>query len=66
MIELDIWLYGSLAKYTGEDKGSYAQLRWKMPDGTRVRDLLKRRGNWLMKENIRKKDPYFCPSSSWR
>lgn len=44
MIELDIWLYGNLAKYTGEDKGSYAQLRWKMPDGTRVRDLLKRLG----------------------
>lgn len=45
MIELEIWLYGPLSKYAGEEnRGSYAQLRWKMPRGAKVRDILERLG----------------------
>jgi len=45
MIELEIWLYGPLAKYAGdENKGGYAQLFWEMPEGTKMRDLLNKLG----------------------
>jgi hypothetical protein len=40
-ILLDIWLYGGLAKYGGQDnKGSYANPKVKLPEGSTMRDLL--------------------------
>ena len=43
MMQLEMWLYGPLARYAGEaSRGSYAQLDWEMPSGTRMRDLIER------------------------
>lgn len=40
-ITVDTWLYGELARYGGqEDKGSYANLKVRLPEGSAVQDLL--------------------------
>jgi hypothetical protein len=42
-IEVEIWLYGPLAKYGGDqNKGSYAELHLEFPAGSTVQDLLDR------------------------
>ena len=42
-INIDVWLYGSLARLAGEDsQGSYANLKLTVPVGTTVEDLLAR------------------------
>jgi hypothetical protein len=41
LIELDVWLYGPMARYAGEkSQGSYAHLQIKLPSGSKMRDLL--------------------------
>jgi hypothetical protein len=53
MIKLEVWLYGPLAEYAGDDNaGSYAQLQLELPEGTRMRDLLERLGIPLEKKGI--------------
>ena len=45
MIKLEVWLYGPLALYAGnQSQGSYAQLHLEMPEGTTVGELLARLG----------------------
>lgn len=45
MIKLEVWLYGSLARYAGDQsQGSYAQLQMEVPEGTTVGELLARLG----------------------
>ena len=40
-ILVDTWLYGELAHYGGPaDKGSYANLQVRLPEGSTVKDLL--------------------------
>lgn len=42
-INLEVWLYGPVAKYAGEaSQGSYAQLNLEMPAGGTVGDLIQR------------------------
>ena len=42
-IQVEVWLYGPLAKYGGEqNKGSYAELHLEFPTGSTVQDLLDR------------------------
>jgi putative ubiquitin-RnfH superfamily antitoxin RatB of RatAB toxin-antitoxin module len=44
-IQIELWLYGPLARYAGEQsQGSYAQLHMTLADGTTMRDLLERLG----------------------
>jgi hypothetical protein len=41
LIELDVWLYGPMARYAGEQsQGSYAHLQIRLPTGSTMRDLL--------------------------
>jgi len=41
MLQLDVWLYGPLARFAGEkSRGSHAHLQLELPDGSRMRDLL--------------------------
>lgn len=43
MINLEVWLYGPLARYAGDQsQGSYAQLHLEVPEGTTVGKLLAR------------------------
>ncbi len=52
-MRLEIWLYGPLARYAGEaSRGSYAQLDWEMPGGTKMRDLVERLGLPLTEKGI--------------
>jgi len=45
MIKLEVWLYGPLARYAGnQSQGSYAQLHLEMAEGTTVGELLARLG----------------------
>jgi sulfur carrier protein ThiS len=45
MIKLEVWLYGPLARYAGDQsQGSYAQLHLEITEGTTVGDLLARLG----------------------
>ncbi len=45
MIEVEVWLYGPLAKYGGDQsRGSYAKLDLRLPQGTTMADLLDRLG----------------------
>lgn len=40
-VTVDVWLYGGLAKYGGQaNKGSYANPKVDLPEGSTVRDLL--------------------------
>jgi sulfur carrier protein ThiS len=40
-IVVDAWLYGELARYGGPgDKGSYANVQVRLPEGSTVQDLL--------------------------
>ena len=40
-ITVDTWLYGELAHYGGQaDKGSYANVQVRLPEGSAMRDLL--------------------------
>jgi hypothetical protein len=40
-IVLDVWLYGKLARYGGQaDKGSFANPKVSLPEGSTMRDLL--------------------------
>jgi hypothetical protein len=40
-ILVDVWLYGELARYGGrDDKGSYANPKVKLSEGSTIRDLL--------------------------
>ncbi len=40
-ILVDVWLYGDLAKYGGQaNKGSFANPKVKLPEGSTMRDLL--------------------------
>jgi sulfur carrier protein ThiS len=40
-IHLDVWLYGKLARYGGQaDKGSYANPKVNLPEGSTMRELL--------------------------
>jgi hypothetical protein len=42
MITVDVWLYGSLARYGGEAAGKcHANLQVDLPVGSQIRDLLK-------------------------
>ena len=44
-INLDVWLYGPLARYGGDaDSKVYANLKLELPAGSRMRDLLDRLG----------------------
>lgn len=44
-IHVDVWLYGPIARYAGEEsKGSHANLDLEMPTGSTMRDLLERLG----------------------
>lgn len=41
MIQLDVWLYGPLAKYAGaQSKGSHGHLTVELPEGSTMGDLL--------------------------
>lgn len=41
VIRVEVWLYGPLAKYAGEEsRGSYAQLNLELPVGSTMEDLL--------------------------
>jgi hypothetical protein len=41
-IQLEVWLYGPLARYAGEEsQGSYAQLNLELPKGSTVGDLVR-------------------------
>ena len=43
MIQIELWLYGPLARYAGEQsQGSYAQLNLDLPATTTMQDLLDR------------------------
>ena len=43
MIQVEVWLYGPLARYGGEQsQGSYAELHLDMPVGSSMQDLLDR------------------------
>ena len=43
MIQIELWLYGPLARYAGEQRqGSYAQLNLDLPANTTMQDLLDR------------------------
>jgi hypothetical protein len=43
IIEVEIWLYGPMARYAGEQsQGSYAQLQMSLPAGSTIRNLLDR------------------------
>lgn len=45
MIQVDLWLYGPLAQYGGEEsRGSHAHLQMELPEGTKMGDLLNRLG----------------------
>ena len=45
MPNVEIWLYGPIARYAGEaSQGSYAQLEIEMPEGGTVGDLISRLG----------------------
>ena len=45
MPNIEVWLYGPLARYAGEaNQGSYAQLEIGMPEGSTVGDLTSRLG----------------------
>ena len=45
MIKIEVWLYGPLARYAGEQsQGSHAQLSLDMPADTTMRDLLEQLG----------------------
>ncbi len=40
-ILVDVWLYGELARYGGQaDKGSFANPKVRLPEGSTMRDLL--------------------------
>lgn len=40
-IEVDVWLYGALSQYGGEeDQGSFANLKMKLPENATLADLL--------------------------
>ena len=53
MITLEIWLYGPLAQYAGEESGgSYAQLNWEFPEGAKMREVVDRLGLPLEKKGI--------------
>ena len=44
-IQIELWLYGPLARYAGEQsQGSHAQLNLDLPAGTTMRDLLDQLG----------------------
>jgi hypothetical protein len=44
-IHVEVWLYGSIAKYAGEQsQGSYAQLYLDFPSGSTMQELLDRLG----------------------
>ena len=43
MIQVELWLYGPMARYAGEQSnGSYAQLNLDLPADSTMRDLLER------------------------
>lgn len=45
MIAIELWLYGPLARYAGEQsQGSYAQLNLSLPEDATMRDLLEQLG----------------------
>jgi hypothetical protein len=45
VIQVDVWLYGPLAKYAGDaNRGSHGHVVLELPEGTRMRDLLDRLG----------------------
>jgi sulfur carrier protein ThiS len=44
-IQVEVWLYGPIARYGGEkSRGSYAQLQVQLPAGSTVQDLLDQLG----------------------
>jgi hypothetical protein len=45
MIHVEVWLYGPIARYAGEEsQGSYAQLLLDLPAGTTMRELVDQLG----------------------
>ena len=45
MMTIEVWLYGPLARYAGEQsQGSHAQLYLELPAGSTMQDLLERLG----------------------
>lgn len=52
-MQLEIWLYGPLARYAGEEsRGSYAHLKLEMPEGTKMQHLMERLGIPLADKGI--------------
>ena len=45
MMTIEVWLYGPLARYAGEQsQGSYANLNVEMPEGCTIGDLVRQLG----------------------
>jgi sulfur carrier protein ThiS len=45
MTTIEVWLYGPIARYAGEQsQGSYAELHLELPTGSTMQDLLDRLG----------------------
>jgi len=45
MATIEVWLYGPLARYAGEEsQGSYARLDLELPEGNTVGDLIRQLG----------------------
>ena len=52
-IHVEVWLYGSIAKYAGEQsQGSYAQVYLDFPPGSTMQELLDRLGLPLEEKGI--------------
>jgi hypothetical protein len=52
-IQVEVWLYGPIAKYGGDkNQGSYAQLHLELPVGTTMKDLIERLGLPLEEKGI--------------
>jgi len=43
-INVEVWLYGPIARYARSDAGSHARLEVEMPEGSTVSDLIRRLG----------------------
>jgi hypothetical protein len=40
MVQVEVWLYGPLARYHDPENAIAAQVRMELPEGSRLRDLL--------------------------
>jgi hypothetical protein len=51
MIKLEVWLYGPMSRYAGEE-GSHARLDLEVPAGAKMREVLERLGIPVEKKGI--------------